>query len=163
VIDGFVDERDGIVRLLVLSPADVADECGVVKNDPLAVDAGESFKSLVLKVALIEFIRLGVRNERIRRIKRIGTGSAAVEVIDRRLRELPFDQRAKAISCCRLQSETLAKSECMGRIRAIHIAEFVTSPDVEGWGEPLRCSGCWGWHLGSGNSCVQQRGGEKET
>ena len=100
--------------MLILAPADIADECGIVIDDPLATCFDGSVVSFILNVSLIEFVGFRIRNEGICRVERIGSGSSTtIIVIDDSLAELALNECAESIPSLSFQSEPLANGECL--------------------------------------------------
>lgn len=68
-VDGFVGQGNSVECLLILAPADVADEGGVVIDDLLASDLRGRIEAFVLDIGLIEFRIAWICDRRVFRIE----------------------------------------------------------------------------------------------
>ena len=100
-----------------MAPSDIADECGVVIDDPLATCFDGGVVAFILNVSLIEFVGFRIRNEGICRVEGIGSGSGTtIIVINDGLAKLALNECAEAIPRLSLQSEPLANGQGLGGI-----------------------------------------------
>ena len=116
-VNRLINDGDTIIGLLILAPADVADKCGVVINDPLATRLDGGIVAFILNVSLIEFVGFRICNESICRVERIGSWSGStVIVVDDSLAELALNESAESIPSLSFQPKPLANGEGLGGI-----------------------------------------------
>ena len=92
-VDRLVGKGDRVIGLLVLAPADVADERGVVIDDALASEFRGRVKALVLEYRLVELVGLRIRDEGVAGIKGSRANRAAMIIINDGLGEFTLRSR----------------------------------------------------------------------
>ena len=141
-----VSEFNCIERLLVLTPDNIADKCGIVPDDSLATDGSRESVLGVSQKGLVQFVVVWVPDKGVAKLVGVceSFGGAATnglqgswqrirgEVVNKRVSALAFDEDRKAIEVTQSESEPSTHRECVGGLEVLFITEFVAGTEVTG-------------------------------